>query len=78
MGIRRVCEQIPAASCPACLAGYLLAAALFVWWVSQALKINFNPVFPKVIKSDWAPADAIQPGSNLGFLNLSSLRAGDA
>ncbi|MGE8321572.1 MAG: hypothetical protein ACN6OX_00655 [Pseudomonas sp.] len=78
------------------LAGYLLAAALFVWWVSLVLKISFNPVFPNVIKSDGTPPDAIQPqfnagwlaflcifgptmlyvaatGSNLGFLNLSSL-----
>lgn len=78
------------------LAGYLLAAALFVWWVSLVLKISFDPVFPNPIKSDGAPADVILPqfkagwlallcifgptalyvvatGSNLGFLNLSSL-----
>jgi hypothetical protein len=78
------------------LAGYLLAVALFVWWVSLVLKVSFDPVFPNFIKSDGAPTDVIQPrfnagwltllcifgptalyvvatGSNLGFLNLSSL-----
>lgn len=78
------------------LAGYLLTAALFVWWVSLVLKVSFAPVFPGFIKSDGVPADLTQPqfgagwlswfcivgptalyvaatGSNLGFLNLSSL-----
>lgn len=78
------------------LAGYLLAAALFVWWVSLVLKVGFTPVFPEFAKSDGAPVEVIPPqfdagwltllcivvptalyvaatGSNLGFLNLSSL-----
>ncbi|MCU0117850.1 patatin-like phospholipase family protein [Pseudomonas sp. B2M1-30] len=78
------------------LTGYLLAAALFVWWVSLVLKISFEPVFPILIKSDGTVVDVILPlfdkgwqalacifvptalyvaatGSNLGFLNLSSL-----
>lgn len=52
------------------LAGYLLATALFVWWVSLVLKVSFDPVFPNFIKSDGTRTDIIQPHFNAGWLAL--------
>ncbi|QXH33709.1 patatin-like phospholipase family protein [Pseudomonas muyukensis] len=52
------------------LLGYLLTAALFVWWVSLLLKIVFTAVFPDLVKSDGTPLSVIAPQFAGGWLAL--------